>query len=98
MILIPDEEIRNFCYRWKVKELSLFGSALREDFKPDSDIDILVSFAADAVWCIFDLVEMKDELTNIFGRKVDLIEKEALRNPFRRQTILYNREIIYAIN
>ena len=98
MIPIPDEEIQNFCHRWKVKELSLFGSALREDFKPDSDIDLLVSFDEDSTWCLFDLVEMKDELTNIFGREVDLIEKEALRNPFRRHTILYNREIIYAIN
>jgi hypothetical protein len=98
MILIPDEEIRNFCYRWKVKELSLFGSALREDFKPDSDVDLLISFTEDAIWCVFDFVEMKEELSNIFGREVDLIEKEALRNPFRRHAILYNREIIYATN
>jgi hypothetical protein len=93
--MIPGKEIQNFCHRWKVKELSLFGSALREDFKPDSDIDLLVSFDEDAVWCIFDLVEMKDELKNIFGREVDLIEKEALRNPFRRHAILNNREIIW---
>jgi len=76
--------------------MALFGSVLSEDFRPDSDIDILVSFKDDAGWSLFDFVDMIDELKAIFGRKVDLVEKESLRNPFRRQAILAGNEVIYA--
>ncbi len=93
---IPRDKIDSFCKQWKVKELSLFGSALRDDFRPDSDVDVLVSFFADARWSLFDLVSMADELCDVFGRPVDLVEKEALRNPFRRQSILSSRKVIYA--
>lgn len=85
-----------FCQRWRIRELSLFGSALREDFRPDSDLDFLVSFDPDATWDLFDLVTMKDELKEQYGREVDLVEKEALRNPWRRYEILRTREVIYA--
>lgn len=93
---IPRDKIDSFCRQWKVKELSLFGSALRDDFRPDSDVDVLVSFFADARWSLFDLVNMADELRDVFGRPVDLVEKEALRNPFRRHSILSTRKVIYA--
>jgi len=93
---IPRDKIDSFCKQWKVKELSLFGSALRDDFRPDSDVDVLVSFFNDARWSLFDLVSMADELRDVFGRPVDLVEKEALRNPFRRQSILSSRKVIYA--
>lgn len=93
---IPRDKIDSFCKQWKVKELSLFGSALRDDFRPDSDVDVLVSFFADARWSLFDLVNMADELRDVFGRPVDLVEKEALRNPFRRHSILSTRKVIYA--
>jgi predicted nucleotidyltransferase len=93
---IPMSEIEAFCHKWKIKELSLFGSVLRDDFRPDSDVDILVSFAPDAPWDLFHLVDMRDELMALFGRDVDLVEKEGLRNPFRRRTILDTREVIYA--
>jgi uncharacterized protein len=93
---IPRNGIEAFCRKWKIKELSLFGSVLRDDFRPDSDVDVLVSFEADAPWDLFDLVDMRDELMALFGRDVDLIEKEGLRNPFRRRTILDTREVIYA--
>jgi len=88
--------ITAFCERWKIVELALFGSALRDDFRPDSDIDVLVSFAKDAPWSLFDFAAMIDELTDIFGREVDLVEREGLRNPFRRHAILSSREILYA--
>lgn len=71
-----------------------FGNS--KDFGPDSDIDVLVSFSQDAGWDLFDLVEMSDELKQIFGREVDLIEKEALRNPYRRDNILSTRKVVYA--
>jgi predicted nucleotidyltransferase len=73
----------------------LFGSVVGENFQPDSDIDVLVSFAPEAGWSLFDLVTMQDELKGIFGREVDLVEREALTNPFRRYEILKHREIVY---
>ncbi len=93
---IPMDRIEAFCRKWKIRELSLFGSVLRDDFRPDSDVDVLVSFEADAPWDLFHLVEMRDELIALFGRDVDLVEKEGLRNPFRRRTILDTHEVIYA--
>ena len=95
-IAVPREKVEAFCRRWKIAELSLFGSALREDFRSDSDIDILVSFAEDADWDLFDWVNMIEELKVIFGREVDLVEKTSLRNPFRRHYILNNQKVIYA--
>ena len=76
--------------------MALFGSVLSDDFRPDSDIDVLVSFMEDAGWGLFDFVDMIDELKTIFGRNVDLVEKDSLRNPFRRQAILTGNEVIYA--
>jgi len=87
--------LAEFCRRWKVTELALFGSVLRDDFGPGSDVDVLVSFAPDAGWNLFDLVEMQEELKAIFGREVDLVERDGLRNPFRRRSILSNMEIVY---
>ncbi len=93
---IPRDRIADFCQRWKVIEFALFGSVLREDFRPDSDVDVLVSFQPEAPWSLLDIVTMQEELEAIFGRKVDLVEKEALRNPFRRHSILTGREVIHA--
>jgi hypothetical protein len=93
---LPNKELVEFCQRWRIVELGIFGSAAREDFGPQSDIDVLVSFAPDSPWSLFDLVSMREELTTLLGRDVDLVEKEALRNPFRRREILRNLEIVYA--
>lgn len=93
---IPQEKIADFCRKWNITELALFGSVLREDFRPDSDVDVLVSFAEGARWSLFDLVIMQEELKEVFGREVDLVEKGGLRNPFRRHEILTTREVIHA--
>ena len=85
-----------FCQKWRVRELSLFGSALRDDFGPQSDLDFLVSFEPDTRLDIDMLLDMKEELEARFGRPVDLVEKEALRNPWRKHEILKTREIVYA--
>ena len=85
-----------FCHRWKVREFALFGSVLRDDFRPDSDVDVLVEFDPDAPWSLFDLVNMKDDLKSVFGRDVDIVSKRALRNPFRRHEILTTCQVIYA--
>jgi hypothetical protein len=93
---IPTAKIEDFCHRWKVIKLALFGSILREDFGPDSDIDVLVTFAEDSDLSLYDLVDMQEELRVIFGRDVDLVLKSGLRNPFRRREILRTQRVIYA--
>jgi uncharacterized protein len=98
-IQIPRETIESFCRRWQIVELALFGSALRDDFGPDSDVDVLVRFAPDARHTLFDLVHMQDELSSLFGRDVDVVEKTAMersRNLLRRKAILETAEILYA--
>ena len=95
-MVIPKDKIEDFCRRWKVVEFALFGSALGEDFHPDSDVDILVNFTEDADWDLYDWVNMIEELKEIFGREVDLVEKTTLRNPFRRHAILTTKEVVYA--
>jgi len=87
--------LAGFCRRRRIQELSLFGSALREDFSPESDLDFLVSFEPESEFDLFDLLDMKDELEARYGHAVDFIEKEALRNPWRKREILKNREVIY---
>ncbi len=95
---IPRERIAEFCRKHRVRKLSLFGSALREDFRPDSDVDFLVSFAEDAHYNLFDLAAMEEELGAILGRKVDLVEREAIEqseNYIRRRHILKSEEPVY---
>jgi len=93
---VPIAKIKDFCLRWRITEFSLFGSVLSDDFRPDSDVDVMVSFEEAAGWSLFDIVDMEDELKSIFGRDVDLVEKGAIRNPFRRHSIMNNREILHA--
>ena len=95
-ININRARLEAFCQRWGVAELALFGSVLREDFRPDSDVDVLVEFEPDARISLFDMVEMQDELKALFGHKVDLVEGQGLRNPYRRHEILKSRQVIYA--
>ena len=94
---IPRDKIEDFCKQWKIAEFSIFGSALREDFSPKSDVDVLISFEPDIPWSLFDWVDMIEELGGILGREVDLVEKSGLRNPFRRREILNNRQVVYAV-
>lgn len=96
---IPEDKIADFCRRHRVRQMSIFGSALREDFGADSDIDVLVSFEPDARLSLFDLVAMQNELKAMFGREVDLVERSAIEhseNYIRRRSILQNQEVIYA--
>ncbi len=95
-IQLPQKNIEDFCRKWEISEMSLFGSVLSNNFRNDSDIDVLVSFKDNAGWSLFDFVDMIDELKTIFGRKVDLVEKDTLKNPFRRQSILASNKVIYA--
>lgn len=93
------EQIETFCRRWKVLELALFGSVLRDDYGPESDVDIMVTFFPDADWGLLDHVQMKLELSTIFKKEVDLVTHRGLsssRNWLRRDEILKTAQVIYA--
>jgi predicted nucleotidyltransferase len=93
---LPRRKIAEFCQRWSVTEFSVFGSVLREDFRPDSDIDVLVSMDSRAHIGLFELAQMQIELEKMFKRPVDLVEKEGIRNPYRRREILKTAQVIFA--
>ena len=92
---LPKQKIAALCEEWKITELAVFGSMLHEDFGTDSDIDLLVTFAKDSGVTMFDLVYLRDAFAEVFGRSVDLVEKRAIKNPYRQKTILNNYEVIY---
>lgn len=97
-IELPIAEIQDFCQRWHITEFALFGSVLREDFRPDSDIDILVTFEPNFQRTLAHTLQMREELQTLFNRKVDLIVKTALErseNWLRRKNILESAQIIY---
>ncbi len=97
-IQLPEEKIVEFCQHWKVSELALFGSVLREDFRPDSDIDILITFAPEAKRGLMTLAKMKYELEDLLGRDVDLVSKHAVEtshNWIRRNEILGTAQVVY---
>jgi len=94
-IPIPIDKLAEFCSRWKIVELRVFGSVLRDDFRPDSDLDLLARFAEDAEWSLLDHVAMEEELSSIAGRKVDLVSQRAIErssNWIRRKAILDSAE------
>ncbi|MGC1377883.1 MAG: nucleotidyltransferase family protein [Anaerolineales bacterium] len=96
----PRKKIAAFCKRWQVVEFALFGSALRDDFSPQSDIDALVSFAAQSDWGLFEHIQMKQELKELFGREVDLVTRRALeqsRNALLRSEILGTAKVLYSL-
>lgn len=95
---IREDRIADFCRRWRITELALFGSVLRDDFRPESDVDVLVTFAPEDRWGYSDLIDMKEELEAIFGRGVDLVERrlvETGENYIRRRHILTHLKTIY---
>ena len=94
----PMDQIREFCRRWKITELSVFGSVLRDDFRPDSDIDFLVSFEPGAGWSLLDHVRLEDELAELLGRDVDVMTRRGLersRNYLRKAAIFSTIEPLY---
>ncbi len=96
---LPIAELRGFCTRWNIRKLCVFGSYLRDDFGPQSDVDFLATFAPDASWSLFDEVTMVEELERIVGRKVDLVARDALtrsQNYIRRDEILSTARTLYA--
>ena len=97
-INLPMPQIHEFCQRWQIVEFSLFGSVLRDDFRPDSDIDCLVKFSEESDWSLFDRVQMQQELAVIMNMKVDLVNKKSIersQNWIRKKAILNTAQIIY---
>jgi predicted nucleotidyltransferase len=98
-MLLDQEKIADFCGRWHIIEFAVFGSVLREDFRPDSDIDCLVTFDPDAKWTLLDHVRMERQLSELLARPVDLVSKRAIErssNYLRRRAILESAEVLYA--
>jgi predicted nucleotidyltransferase len=98
-IPMPMEQIVEFCRRWKLTEFSLFGSVLRDDFGPDSDVDVLIDYPTDLPYSLKHWFQMQDELEALFGRKVDLIGRRGIersRNPHRRRAILESVRVVHA--
>ena len=90
------EALSDLCHRWLISDLSVFGSVARGSSRADSDIDLLVTFRPDAPWSTLDLVDLREELMKLFGRNVDLVEEKVIRNPYRRQSILRDKSVLYA--
>jgi predicted nucleotidyltransferase len=96
---IPMERIEAFCRKWGIAEFALFGSVLRDDFGPDSDVDVLVRYRPDAMASLLDELDRREELEEIFGRPVDLVTTRAVersRNPVRKREILGSARVVYA--
>lgn len=98
-LCVDDEAVSAFCRRWEVAELAVFGSVLRDDFGEASDVDVLVTFDESARPSLWDLIDMQEELKDLFGRDVDLVERPVLqrsRNYIRRAAILSSARVLYA--
>jgi predicted nucleotidyltransferase len=93
-ITIPYDEIAAFCERNHIRRLSLFGSVLRDDFRPDSDVDVLVEFEPGAKVTYLDMAQMENELSELLGEKVDFREPEELSRYFREH-VIESAQLIY---
>ncbi len=97
-IQLPRTMLAEFSRRWQISELAVFGSALREDFRPDSDVDVLVTFAPEARWTLLDFVAMQEELSALIGRRVDLVMRAAVEANHNRRcskNILESAQVVY---
>ena len=90
------DDVMRLCKKYYVIELSIFGSSIRDDFSQNSDVDFLVSFEQNSKISLFEIIELENEFSKLLNREVDIVEKESLKNPIRKNKILSTREIIYA--
>jgi len=99
-IQISEDQLSSICNKYLIKELSIFGSALRKDFDEDSDIDLLIEFKPEAAVSLFDLIDVKEDFEKLFGREIDIVSKNAIKrsnNYIRKKAILENYNTIYAV-
>jgi hypothetical protein len=95
---ISRTQLADFCEKWQVEEIALFGSVLRDDFRPDSDVDMLITFAPGVKWGLLDHLRMEEELADLLNREIDLFTRRAVeqsRNWMRRREILGTAEVLY---
>ena len=92
---VEQSKIENICRKFNIIELSIFGSAIRKDFRPESDIDLLVTYKPKSKITLFDEADLSNEFSELFNREIDIVDIRGLRNPIRKEQILANREIIY---
>jgi len=95
-IELPMKQIEEFCRKYGVEEFSLFGSVLRDDFSPESDVDVMLKFKPNHGFTFDNTPDIQEELEKMFGRRVDVIEKGRIRNPFRRHAIMNSYRVVYA--
>jgi uncharacterized protein len=95
-ISISDQEIARIARKYYVTKIEVFGSVVRSDFNPDSDIDLLITFNETSDLSLFDLMDLESEFSHLFKRAVDIVEPSAIRNPIRRKDIFASSELIYA--
>jgi len=95
-VLLDFNDVIRLCKKYYIIELSIFGSSIRDDFTQNSDVDILVSFEQNSKITLFDIMELEKEFSQLLKREVDIVEKESLKNPIRKNKILATREVIYA--
>jgi predicted nucleotidyltransferase len=102
-LTITPEQLRDFCTRWQITELAVFGSILRDDFRDRgdciSDIDLLYSLDRSSSHSLFDIMQMREELESLCHRRIDLVSKQGIKNSrnwLRRQEILNSEVILYA--
>lgn len=91
----PPDKLNALCRRWKISKLCLFGSQARGDARPDSDVDLLVEYAPDADWSLFDVARLRDEMADLFGRPVDLVREGNITNPYRLAMVRRDRRPLY---
>lgn len=94
-IKISQEEIKTVVEKYNVKELSVFGSSIRNDFNSNSDIDLLIEFKDSKNISLFDLLDIQEYFEKITKKSVDVVEPDGLRNPYRKEAILKSKEILY---
>jgi hypothetical protein len=93
---VSEAQLTTLCRQWKVRELALFGSTARGEARPDSDVDLLVTFTPEAVWDLFDIVDLREALGTMFHCPVDVVEAPSIRNPYRRAMIDREKQVLYA--
>lgn len=98
-LLIDHERLQAFCRKWGIRELDVFGSVLRDDFGPESDIDFLATFESGTRYGLAELLDMEDELSALVGRRIDLVDRRQLEgretNPYRKASILRYKQPLY---
>jgi predicted nucleotidyltransferase len=96
---VAEADLAAFCQRWQIEELAVFGSALRADFGPESDVDLLATFSPSATWSLLDHMRMELELVELFDREVDLLDRHTVErsaSPRRRMEILKTAQVIFS--